>query len=90
MVGFITLSKIVPSNTDHPLSISQVALSTLESIHRAGVLHDDIRPDNVLIGDPGVTIIDFGNSTPCSSKKAKGEEYAYLKSILQGLAGESR
>lgn len=65
------------------------ALSTLESIHFAGVLHGDIRPDNILIGDLGVTIIDFGNSRQCSSKTGKGKEYAYLQSILQGMAGES-
>ncbi|EDR15291.1 uncharacterized protein LACBIDRAFT_301371 [Laccaria bicolor S238N-H82] len=68
----------------------KAALSTLESIHCADVLHDDTRPYNVLIGDLGVTIIDFGNARRCSSKKAKDKEYAYLQSILQGLAGESR
>ena len=64
-------------------------MSVLESIHCAGVVHDDIRPDNVLIGDSGVTIIDFGHSRQCSGKKAKDKEHAYLQSILQGLAGES-
>ena len=87
MVGFITLLFL---NTDFPLPISKVALSTLKSIHCAGVLHDDIRPDNVLIGDLGVTIIDFGNSRRCSSKKATDKEYVHLQSILQGLAGESQ
>ena len=78
------------SNTDHPLPISEAALSTLTSIHQAGVLHGDIRPDNILIGDSGVTIIDFGHARQCSSKKAKGSEHAYLQSILQGFMGESQ
>lgn len=39
--------------------IRKSALSTLECIHRAGILHGDIRHDNILIGDSGITIIDF-------------------------------
>lgn len=64
------------------------ALSTLESIHRADVIHGDIRSDNILTGDSGVTIIDFAYAEQSSSKKAKEGEHACLQSILQDLASK--
>jgi serine/threonine protein kinase len=73
------------SNTDCPLQISKSALSTLESIHRAGILHGDIRRENILIGDSGITIIDFGHSKQCHDQGAKDEELACLRHFL-GLA----
>jgi serine/threonine protein kinase len=72
-------------NTGCPLQISKSALSTLESIHRAGILHGDIRRENILIGDSGVTIIDFGHSKQCHDQGAKDEELVCLRHLL-GLA----
>ena len=69
------------------LSISESALSTLQCIHRAGILHGDIRPENILVGDSGVTIIDFGHSNPCDDQRAKNQELARLRYFL-GLARE--
>ena len=69
-------------NTDYLFPISDLVLSTLESIHNAGILHGDIRPENILIDDLGVTIIDFGHATRCGNQKAKDEEYACLQSII--------
>lgn len=68
------------------LCFSNAALSVLESIHCAGILHGDIRPENILIGDSGITIIDFGNSTKCDNKRAKVGELTQLRDLL-GLAG---
>ncbi|KAK2467450.1 hypothetical protein APHAL10511_000305 [Amanita phalloides] len=72
------------------LSISdrESVLSTLKSIHRAGVLHGDIREENILIGDSGVTIVDFAYSKQCSNQRHKNQEFALLRHIL-GLAGKS-
>jgi len=76
----------VPISTDSGSNLTitecDLVLSTLESIHNAGILHGDIRPENILIDDLGVTIIDFGHGTRCCNQKAKHEEYAYLRSIL--------
>ncbi len=65
---------------------SNEALSALESIHCAGILHRDIRPENILISDLGITIIDFGDSKKCDDKRAKDEELTQLRDLL-GLAG---
>ena len=69
-------------NGDFPFQTSKSALSTLESIHRAGILHGDIRSDNILIGDSGVTIIDFGHSKRSDNQKAKDNEIAELRDLL--------
>jgi len=53
-------------------------LSTLESIHRAGILHGDIRPENILVSDSGVTIVDFSHSKQSDDQGAMDKEYALL------------
>lgn len=65
-------------------------MSTLESIHHAGIIHNDIRPENILISDSGVTIIDFGHAKLCNSEKAKDTEREIFRSILEGSAGEDQ
>jgi len=62
------------------LSVSDCrsALSTLESIHRAGILHGDIRPENILVSDSGVTIVDFSHSKQSDDQGAMDKEYAQL------------
>ena len=70
-----------------PFQISKSALSTLESIHNAGILHGDIRRGNVLIGDFGITIIDFSHSEHSDNRKDKEKELSQLRDIL-GLAGK--
>ena len=59
----------------------------LGSIHCAGILHADIRPENILINNLGITIIDFGHARHCDDKRAKDEELAQLRYFL-GLVSE--
>jgi serine/threonine protein kinase len=77
-------------NIECLLLISDSAMSTLECIHRAGIIHDDIRPENILIGDLGVTIIDFGHARRCNNKKAHDSECEVFQAILRGSAGENQ
>jgi serine/threonine-protein kinase RIO1 len=55
-------------------------------MHRAGILHGDLRQENILIGDSGVTIIDFSHSIRCDNQRAKDQEIAQLRNLL----GESQ
>ena len=61
---------------------SRSALSTLASIHRADILHGDIRLENILVSDSGVTIVDFSHSKQCDDPRAMDEEYARLLSLI--------
>ena len=49
-----------------PKTVEQIAhriLDALEVVHRAGLLHRDIKPDNVFLADDGrVVLIDFGSA----------------------------
>ena len=67
---------------------SEVALSTLASIHDAGMLHGDVRKENILVGDAGVTLIDFSHSTQCDDQRVKDQEYG-LFCYLLGLEDDS-
>jgi tRNA A-37 threonylcarbamoyl transferase component Bud32 len=57
-------------------------LATLTEIHHADILHGDPRLDNIVIGDSGLTIIDFGQSEVCADQDAKNREYSQLRSLL--------
>jgi len=75
---------VLASNTDGSVFklISESVLSTLQFIHRAGILHGDIRPENILLGDSGITIIDFGHSKHSGNKRIKDVEFAVLRVLM--------
>jgi tRNA A-37 threonylcarbamoyl transferase component Bud32 len=60
----------------------EAVLANLKEIHRADVLHGDLRLDNILVADSGLTIIDFGRSQVCCDPDAKNREYSQLQSLL--------
>ncbi len=48
---------------DRPLAIAWAAAEGLAAIHAAGVVHRDIKPDNILLpasGQPAAKLVDFG------------------------------
>ena len=54
-------------------------LSALEVLHKEGVFHRDIAPDNILIGDDGVPVLlDFG-----AARRVIGEGTQALTSIIK-------
>jgi len=57
--------------------------TTLEEIHHAGILHGDIRRQNLLINDSGeVAIIDFDQSMESPSTEAMAREMSHLVDLL--------
>ena len=69
---------------------SDAFLDTLRSIHDAGVLHGDLRLDNLLVKDTkDVTIIDFDRAVLHADDAKKEEEFQSLLELLEGEVKET-
>ncbi|PKK58567.1 kinase-like protein [Rhizophagus irregularis] len=64
------------------------AIKGLEAIHKHGILHNDIREENILINDNGVIfLIDFGMASREDTKKKRKlfeEEHLKYSNLLDG------
>ena len=58
----------------------------LKDIHSAGVVHNDIRGDNLLTKDDSVAIIDFHLASISDSVRERWEDVQALREVL----GEGR
>ncbi len=56
-----TIGKEAPLSAARTLALLEPVVSALASAHRAGLIHRDVKPENVLIADDGrVKVADFG------------------------------
>jgi len=69
------------------LKILLLIMDALEDVHRAGIIHRDISPDNIYVeGSGGVRILDFG-----ATRYAMGEQSRSLSIVLKpGYAPEEQ
>ncbi len=79
--------------TAQTITIMHAVLSGLASAHRAGFIHRDVKPENVLLADDGrIKIGDFGLARATSANTATGQQLlgtiAYLapELVTQGSA----
>ena len=60
------LSKVVEERGTLPesevIEIARQVISALDDVHKAGLLHRDIKPDNIMMVARGAVLIDFGSA----------------------------
>jgi len=58
------------------LRVARAACDGIVAAHAAGVLHRDLKPDNILVGDDDrIAITDFGIAQPSSAPRHPGEGF---------------
>ena len=70
---------VVPPGEATCRRVLDALLSALETLHREGVYHRDIAPDNILLGDDGQPVLlDFG-----AARRVLGDRTQMLTSIMK-------
>lgn len=84
-----TIAKEAPMSPERALAVLDPVLSALASAHRAGLIHRDVKPENVLIADDGrVKVADFGLAKAVSADTQHTATAGVLIGTVSYLAPE--
>ncbi len=84
-----TIAKEAPMSPERALAILDPVLSALASAHRSGLIHRDVKPENVLISDDGrIKVADFGLARAVSAETQHTATGGVLIGTVSYLAPE--
>ncbi|CAN5536157.1 Stk1 family PASTA domain-containing Ser/Thr kinase [soil metagenome] len=84
-----TISKESPMSPSRALALMDPVVSAIASAHRSGLIHRDVKPENVLIADDGrVKVADFGLAKAISADTQHTATQGVLIGTVSYLAPE--
>lgn len=84
-----TVTKDAPMSPERGLALLDPVLSALGAAHRAGLIHRDVKPENVLIADDGrIKVADFGLAKAVSADTQHTATNGVLIGTVSYLAPE--
>lgn len=84
-----TITKEAPMSPERALAILDPVLSALGAAHRTGLIHRDVKPENVLIADDGrIKVADFGLAKAVSAETQHTATNGVLIGTVSYLAPE--
>lgn len=84
-----TVAKEAPMRPERALALLEPVLSALAAAHRAGLIHRDVKPENVLLADDGrIKVADFGLAKAVSADTQHTATAGVLIGTVSYLAPE--